>query len=114
MEDKAINAVAGLLGIARRAGRLSTGFDAVCAQIGEGKAELVLLACDLSEKTGKELRYAARNRKLSAIRLPLDKETISRALGLKKPVGVLALTDKGFADAVRRQCRDEIEEVTAL
>lgn len=39
---------------------------------------------------------------------------ISRALGLKKPVGVLALTDKGFADAVRRQCRDEIEEVTAL
>lgn len=87
MEDKAINAVAGLLGIARRAGRLSTGFDAVCAQIGEGKAELVLLACDLSEKTGKELRYAARDRKLSAIRLPLDKETISRALGLKKAGG---------------------------
>ena len=114
MEDKAINAVAGLLGIARRAGRLSTGLDAVCAHNAEGKAELVLLACDLSEKTGKELRYAARNRKLSAIRLPLDKETISRALGLKKPVGVLALTDKGFADAVRRQCRDEIEEVTAL
>ena len=68
MEDKAKNAVTGLLGIARRAGRLSIGFDAVCAQIGEGKAELVLLACDLSEKTGKELRYAARDRKLSAIR----------------------------------------------
>ena len=87
---------------------------AAAASAAAGKAALLLMAADLSEKTAKELRYAARDRKLSAIRLPLDKETLGHALGLKKPVGVLALTDQGFADAVRRQCRDEIEEVTAL
>lgn len=114
MEDNAQKAVVGLLGIARRAGRLVTGFDAVCGSIEEGKAELLLLACDLSEKTGKELQYAVGSREISAIRLPLDKQALSRAIGYQKPVGVLALTDKGFAEAVRKQCRDEIEEGTAL
>ena len=34
--------LAGLLGISRRAGRLTTGFDAVKGLIGEGKAALVI------------------------------------------------------------------------
>lgn len=54
MEDK----LAGLLGMCRRAGRLTTGFDAVTALAAEGRAALILAASDVSEKTGKELRFA--------------------------------------------------------
>ncbi|HJD23016.1 MAG TPA: 50S ribosomal protein L7ae, partial [Firmicutes bacterium] len=47
--------IAGLLGMARRAGKLTAGFDAVAALIGRGKAAAVMTAADLSEKTNKEL-----------------------------------------------------------
>ena len=40
MEDK----LAGLLGMCRRAGRLTTGFDAVTALAAEGRAALILAA----------------------------------------------------------------------
>ena len=110
MNDK----LTGLLGLSRRAGHMTCGFDAVADLLRGGRAVLVLLASDLSPKTEKELRFIGKDKAADIVQIPLDKSAIGRALGLKKPVGVLALTDKGFADAVRRQCRDEIEEVTAL
>ena len=40
--------LAGLLGIARRAGKLITGFDAAAASAAAGKAALLLMAADLA------------------------------------------------------------------
>ncbi|MDD2362044.1 MAG: ribosomal L7Ae/L30e/S12e/Gadd45 family protein [Oscillospiraceae bacterium] len=97
----------GLLGMARRGGRLTTGFNAVVALITKDKEVMVMLAADLSEKTEKELRFAARSKDYEIVRLPLGKEDIGQALGLTKPVGVLALEDKGFAATVRSLCRDD-------
>ena len=88
--------------MARRAGKLTTGFDAVTARIREGMAAAVLIAADLSEKTEKELRFAARNRPVPFLRLPLNKEEVGAVLGLKKPVGVLSLEDMGFATSLRK------------
>ena len=51
------NRLLGLLGIARRGGKITSGFDAVKELINDKKDVLVLLAMDLS-KTEKELRYA--------------------------------------------------------
>lgn len=104
----------GLLGMARRAGRLTTGFDAVTALVAEDKAILLLIADDLSEKTEKELRFAARDKAMELLRLPLGKEDIGRALGLRKPVGVLALEDKGFAASVQKLCRHDSKEEFGL
>lgn len=104
------NRLIGLLGLTRRAGKLTTGFDAVAGKVAAGKASLVLLASDLSDKTEKELRHAAGKRTPDIRRLPLDKETIAKALGLHKPVGVLAIGDSGLAAAIRRSCRDDLEE----
>ena len=93
----------GLLGMARRAGRLITGFDAVCTLVAKHKAQVVLLASDVSAKTAKEVRYAAHNG--PAVRtLPFDKAAVGQALGFRKPIGVLALNDPGFAAAVKALC----------
>ncbi|MFR8126825.1 MAG: ribosomal L7Ae/L30e/S12e/Gadd45 family protein [Acutalibacter sp.] len=94
--------LAGLLGIARRAGKLITGFDAAAASAAAGKAALLLMAADLSEKTAKELRYAAREKKIPLARMPLNKEETGAACGFQKPVGVLATEDRGFATAMGR------------
>ena len=104
----------GLLGIARRAGHLTTGFDAVTGLIGEGKAALVMLASDLSEKTQKELRFAVGNRQVPIRRIPLTKEEAGTACGFRKPVGLLATDDNGFAKAMDACCPHDLEEDTAI
>ena len=107
-ENRELERLASLLGMARRAGKLVTGFDAVVALFAEKTASCVLLAADLSEKTEKELRFAA-NKAGSAdaaampiYKIPLSKEDVSHSLGLKKPVGILALTDQGFAASAEK------------
>lgn len=105
--------IAGLLGIARRAGKLIAGFDAAAASAETGKAALLLIAHDLSEKTEKELRFAARNKKIPLARMPLSKEEAGAACGFRKPVGVLATEDRGFAAAMNRYCPHDLEEDTA-
>ncbi|MGN0172768.1 MAG: L7Ae/L30e/S12e/Gadd45 family ribosomal protein [Acutalibacteraceae bacterium] len=90
----------GLLGMAMRAGKLSIGFDATVGAVGAGKSKLVLLAADVSPKTAKECRFAADNRKAAVIALPIDKLQLSGTIGMAKPVGVVAVCDKGFANAI--------------
>ena len=96
--------VAGLLGMARRAAKLTTGFDAVAALLGEGAADAGMTAPGLSEKTQKGARLPPRNQPGRILPPPPAQEEIGAALGLKKPVGVLAMADKGLAAAVRRAC----------
>lgn len=98
MPSKALS----LLGMARAAGKLTVGFDAVVALAGEGKAALVVLASDLSEKSEKELRFQTRAVPVRVVRLTADKDTVGAAVGAKKPIGILAVSDIGFADALTR------------
>ena len=90
--------LSGLLGMARRAGRLVAGFDAVKELIISKKAKCVLLACDLSPKTEKELHFAAQDA-VPFLTIGLSKEEIGHAIGFEKSVGVIATEDKGFAKA---------------
>ena len=109
-----VSKLTGLLGIARRAGKLIVGFDAAAASAAAGKAALLLMAADLSEKTAKELRFAARDKKIPLTRIPLSKDETGAACGFQKPVGVLATEDRGFATAMGRYCLHDIEEDSAI
>lgn len=111
-EDK----LAGLLGLCRRAGRLTTGFDAVAALAAAGQAALILTAADLSEKSGKELRFALeKTAHPSVVRsIGLTKEEVGRVLGLRKPVGILATADDGFARAIGRCLPADVDETHDL
>ncbi len=102
----------GLLGMARRAGRLTAGFDAVIESVKTQKAQLVLLAADLSPKTEKELRFTAAEA-VPLLSVGLTKEEIGHAAGYGKPVGVVATEDKGFAAAIIKaaDCRNKEDAV---
>ena len=94
--------LAGLLGIARRAGHILIGFDAVRAALIAGQAHLILLASDCSPKTEKELRFAGRERRCPILTVQATKADLSTALGLDKPVAAVATDDRGFAAAMEK------------
>lgn len=96
----------GLLGMARRAGRLSIGFDAALAAVTDCQSDTLLIASDGSPKTEKECRFVAAKGNAAVVRLPLDKAALSAAIGAHKPVAVVAVTDEGFAKAIRSHCSD--------
>ena len=96
------------MGLARRAGRLITGTDAVKESLAAGRAQLVLLAADISPKSEKELRFAAGNTPLAAT--GITKEELGRITGRQKPVGVAATEDRGFAAAMRKAAHSGNEE----
>ena len=66
MNDK----LTGLLGLSRRAGHMTCGFDAVADLLRGGRAVLVLLASDLSPKTEKELRFIGRTKRRTLCKSP--------------------------------------------
>lgn len=84
-----------LMGLARRAGRLSLGSDAVIEALREGKARLVILAQDLSPKSAGGVRYAAEESGTKVVQIPETMDEISMALG--KRTGIVAINDAGFA-----------------
>lgn len=104
----------GTLGICRRAGHLTLGFDAVCDLIKQRQAKCILLAADLSEKTKKELLFQGAEQRVPLHCLPYDKATLAASLGLQKPVGVIATADNGFAKAIAKHIPAEIKEDDAL
>ncbi len=87
-----------LLGMARRAGKLSTGFESVKESALKRKSRLIICSFDLSPKTFKELSFAADGKNCE--RSVLSMEEISNAVGTK--TGCVSLNDQGFADAVKK------------
>lgn len=100
------NKIVGLLGMCRRAGHLTIGFDAVKELAVQKKATLICIANDLSPKTQKELRFMIKENQPLFL-LPFGKETLSNAIGMQKPVGVIATDDRGFAAAFLKLKEDD-------
>lgn len=97
----------GLLGMCRRSGRLTVGFDAVAALCHE-KQVLLMLAADASPRTARQLAFAAGE--IPIYRLPLDREQVARSIGSAKPVAVLATTAPGFIRALHALLTSPQEE----
>ena len=94
-----------LLGLARRAGKLLIGHDAVFDSVKTGRTRLVVLTADASPRHLKELERLCFTGEAAV--LPLDMEAAGRALG--KRSGVFSLEDAGFADAVKKTiCEEDI------
>lgn len=84
-----------LLGMARRAGKLSLGFEAVSQAVQRGKAKAVFLASDLSPRTERELQRICAPKNIPVKRLPFSIQAITAAVGTSS--GTAAVLDNGFA-----------------
>lgn len=93
-----MNKLFSLLGLARRAGKLSLGHDAVFAAVRGGTAKGVILTSDASERHLKELETASFGGK--TLTLEATSEEVGYAIG--KKVCILSVNDDGFMNAIEK------------
>ena len=89
-----------LLGLAQRAGHLQSGDAAVEAIVKKGKAKLVILALDASDRTKEHFRNLAKYKRVPWVEGG-HKMSIGIALG-KSPRSVVVVTDDGFSRKLRQ------------
>lgn len=88
----------GMLGLARRAGKLAFGDELVRQMCAEHKARCVLVAADAGESTAKKAALYAARVNVPCITLPHGKEELGAAIG-KNGCAVCAVSDIGLAAA---------------
>lgn len=92
------NPILSRLGLARKAGKLSIGTEAVFWAVEKKISRLVLISSEISNKTEKELRFKAKENIL-VLRTPFTTFDISHAVGVK--AGIVSVNDNGFAEAIK-------------
>jgi len=103
------------LGLAARAGKADSGGDAVEAALRKGKAELLLIAEDISRNSLDSILSAAKVYE-SKRGVPVacfsfsDKESLGKALG-KADRSAVAVTDTGFAAKLEEMLEGYKEDV---
>lgn len=94
MNDRFLN----LLGLARKAQRLSPGHDAALAAVLQGRARLILVAADASQRLTREFTRAAEE-KTPLLPISYTMQELYHATGAR--AAVLTLDDEGFARRAR-------------
>lgn len=89
------NKLFGLLSMCRKSGRMALGFDMSKEAAEKGKAELIVLASDISPKTEKEVRFFSDKHSVKTVKTNLTIDDFFHGIG--KKVGIVAVCDKGFA-----------------
>ena len=87
-----------ILGIARKGGNVSIGFDAAKADIEKGKSFLVVIAEDASDKTKKNIIFTCNKHDCKYMEFG-KKEELGKNLG-KEVVSVMSIRDKNLASYV--------------
>lgn len=99
MNDKFLS----LLGMARKAGRLSLGHDAVINSVVKNKAKLCVLSGEASARLQNEISHACNfeNKNIPLILTNYTLVELSTAIGSK--AAVISVDDEGFAKALREK-----------
>jgi ribosomal protein L7Ae-like RNA K-turn-binding protein len=100
MESRTTSALR-LLGLARRAGAVAPGTDAVRRAIREGEARLVLIAGDASSTQVAKVRTTMHDKAIPQVILG-DRNTLGAALGLG-PLTAVAVTSGSLAEKLVRE-----------
>ena len=90
-----------MFGLARKAGRLSYGYETVEALMKENKAKAVFLSSESSERVKRNIKRISEEMRCPVFLIADSMAEIGHAIG-SKPTSVVALTDSGFADAARK------------
>lgn len=103
MNSQEAKKTADLLTICNKARKTVKGFDSVCDSVKNGKAFCVLTASDASPRTLKEVNFVCGKEGVPVMDTGLTKDELAALCG--KNTAVIAVCDKGFADAFGRISR---------
>ena len=88
-----------MLGMARRAGRLSMGHDMALKAVKEKKAKLVVFASDISPRLIEEFERACSDGNIPALKIEETIDEIHSSLGYK--AGVITVNDENFSGRIQ-------------
>lgn len=94
MNDK----IYSIVGIARKGGKISIGYDVTCTAVEKNKSVLVLIAADASDKTKKNIQFICDKYNCKYVEYG-EKELLGKSLG-RKMVGVLSINDQNIASYI--------------
>lgn len=97
-----------LLGLARRAGAVAPGTEAVRRAIREGKARLILFATDASSVQLEKIRTTLHDRSIPRAVLG-DRNALGAAVGLAR-LSAVAITDGSLADRLAAELMEPAGE----
>lgn len=83
------------LGLAKKAGQLSIGFDSVTDTIKSKNAVLILFSSDISNNSEEKIKRLASNNNVDTIKIKATMAEIGTAIN--KVSGIIAVKDKNFA-----------------
>lgn len=92
------NALSGLLGLARRAGKAELGEDTILSLALQHKLRLVLIAADAAPNSAQRLTHAAESGNAVCFRVDMTKAELGACFG-RASCAAVALTDVGLAAA---------------
>lgn len=95
MNDQLLNTVA----FARKAGKTTTGFDAVVIAAQKGTLKLILTCNDLSAKTLKELYFKLKDNGTPILAIPVSMDEIAFKIG--KRTGIIGIMEDGFVKKIK-------------
>ena len=101
-----MNKVLGLLGLAKRAGKLEVGEEPTGAAARAKDARLLLIASDAADNSCRRLRHFADAGACLYAKLPCTKDELGSALG-RTSCAMVAVTDVGFAEAVAKKLAED-------
>ena len=97
------------IGLAAKAGKAVYGTPLICESLkmtGDKKCLMVLEGSDSSENTHKKLSDKCAFYGAELIRLPINMEELSFAVGKKSLVAAVGIRDKGLAEAIRKKLQE--------
>lgn len=92
------NKLQGLLGLCRKAGKMSLGHDAVITSVKKRKSKLVITCCDASDRLKREMQDECSydNRNIRYIGVSFTMQELSFCINAR--AGVISIDDSSFAD----------------
>ena len=93
-----MDSVLGMIGLAKRAGKVVTGAEICGAAIKKGRSGLIIIAGDISENSRKAITDTCKYYKVKYIEYA-DKEKLGKITGSQERA-VISVNDRGFAKAV--------------
>lgn len=84
-----------LMGIARKAGKVTFGYDTVTDSILKKTARLIIFTSDLSSRSKRKIESVAKENNVRVLSINVSMNEIYSAIG--KSTGIVCINDDGFA-----------------
>ena len=107
------NKYLGLLGLAKRAGKLEAGDEATRAAITAKSARLVLIASDASDRTRDNFLFITESENVACLMVAETRAELGNALG-RRPSAVVGICDAGLAAATAKAIAETDESASEI